>query len=50
MAVLAAGTLAIGAATGNRGDDTPNDRPVPTWQVAPAEPTDLPYYGAPADG
>ena len=50
VAVLAAATLAIGAATGNRSEDAPSDRPVSTWQVVPAQPSDLPYYGAPADG
>lgn len=49
-AVLAAAALAIGAAAGNSGEDTPSDRPVSTWQVVPAPPSDLPYYGAPADG
>ena len=49
-AALAAATLAIGAAASNGGGDTPNDRPVPTWQVVPAQPSDLPYYGATADG
>lgn len=50
VAVLGAATLAIGAAAGNRGDDTPSERPVPTWQVVPAQATDLPYYGSGADG
>ena len=50
VTVLAAVTLAIGAAAVNRGDSTPNDRPVPTWPVVPAPPADLPYYGSTADG
>jgi hypothetical protein len=52
VAALAAATLAIGAATGNRSEDVDvqSDRPVSTWQVVPAQPSDLPYYGAPADG
>ena len=50
VAVLASATLAIGAAVGTRGDDTRSDRPVPTWQVVPDQPTDLPYYGSTADG
>ena len=50
VAVLAAAALAIGAAAGNRGDDTPSDRPVPTRQTVPAQPIDLPYYGSTADG
>jgi hypothetical protein len=50
VAVLAATGLAIGAAAGNNGESAPSDRPVSTWQVEPSQPTDLPYYGAPADG
>lgn len=50
VAVLTAATLAISAATGNRSEDVQSDRPVSTWQVVPAQPSDLPYYGAPADG
>ena len=50
VAALAAASVAIVAAATNGGDDTPKDRPVPTWQVPPTQPTDLPYYGAPADG
>ena len=50
VAVLTAATLAIAAASGNGSDESPTDRPVPTWEVVPAPPTDLPYYGSSADG
>lgn len=50
VAVLAAATLAIAAASGNGSDESPTDRPVPTWEVVPAPPTDVPYYGSSADG
>ena len=50
VAVLAAATLGAVAAAGSRSDDAPSERPVPTWQVVPAQPTDLPYYGSTADG